>query len=404
MSVSAAPTASAPQRARSAQWAVSALFFGFGLLFATLGLNIPGLREALGLSDTQVGFALLGVSVGSLISMPLTGRWVERWGSHRLTRAGALLTFSALLLPFFSTSLPTLILAFGVLGLFNGVLDVSLSAQGVTVEQAAGRPLMSRLHAFYSLGGLGGALLGGLLVGRVLPLQHITTVTVLILLLAAWGLPRLLPDAKPTPQTAGEAAAQQPTRAGLSQQPTRAGLSSRALMLGGLCFLGMLTEGANYDWAAIYYRDVLGVQAGKVAWGYGAFVGAMALGRWFGDRFRAWIGDLAAVRGGSLLAAAGLALALLWPHPVTSTLGFALSGLGLSNVVPVMYSVAGHALAGRGIATVATIGHAGFLLGPPAIGFLSDQVGLQLALAVAAAGAALVGLLAGQVFRQLRSS
>ncbi|GHG10386.1 MFS transporter [Deinococcus piscis] len=384
--MSAASSAFPRPASRSAQWAVSALFFSYGLLFATLGLNLPSLRETLGLSDTQVGLALLAVSVGSLLTMPLTGGWAERWGSHHLTRLGAALTFSALLLPFFSTSLPLLILAFGILGLCNGVLDVALSAQGVTVEKAAGRPLMSRLHAFYSLGGLGGALAGGLLVGRVPPLWHVGSVTAAMLLLAAWAWNRLLPDAAQTPGPHADT-------------PQGSPVPRTALVLGSLCFLGMLTEGANYDWAAIYYRDVLGVQAGEVAWGYGAFVGAMALGRWFGDRFRAWSGDLRAVRGGALLAAAGLALALLWPHPVASTLGFALSGLGLSNVVPVMYSVAGHALAGRGIATVATIGYAGFLLGPPAIGFLSDTLGLRLALGMAAAGAALVGLLAGRVFR-----
>lgn len=367
---------------RSAQAAVSALFFSYGLLFATLGLNLPGLRDALNLSDTQIGFGLLAVSVGSLLTMPLTGGWAERRGSHRLTRVGATLTFSALLLPFLSTSLPTLLLAFGVLGLCNGVLDVALSAQGVTVEKAAGRPLMSRLHAFYSLGGLGGALAGGLLVGQVPELWHVGAVTAIMLLLAAWAWRRLLPDVLPPSS---------------HPPPRQATVQPGALLLGGLCFLGMLTEGANYDWSAIYYRDVLGAQAGEVAWGYGAFVGAMALGRWFGDRFRTWTGDLQAVRAGAFLAATGLALALLWPHPVSSTVGFALSGLGLSNVVPVMYSVAGHALAGRGIATVATIGYAGFLLGPPVIGFLSDGIGLRAALGLAAAGAALVSLLAGPV-------
>ncbi|MDO4263445.1 MAG: MFS transporter [Deinococcus sp.] len=401
--------------ALSAQWAASALFCGYGLLFATLGLNLPGIKAALGLSDTQVGAGLLAVSVGSLLTMPLTGGWAERWGSARLTRLGALLTFSALALPFFSTSLPTLILAFAVLGLCNGVLDVALSAQGVTVEKAAERPLMSRLHAFYSLGGLGGALAGGLLVGRVPALWHVGAVLGVMLSLASWAWPRLLADAgqtqarplRPDPVEIGQGAISGP--AGMEVQDSAAAPPDtrpdrRALLLGGLCFLGMLTEGANYDWAALYYRDVLQVQAGEVAWGYGAFAGAMALGRWFGDRFRTWAGDLWAVRGGALLAAGGLSVALLSPHPVTATFGFALSGLGLSNVVPVMYSVAGHALAGRGIAAVATTGYAGFLLGPPAIGFLSDAVGLRPALSVAAAGAALVSLLAGQVFRAVQPS
>ncbi|MFC6616459.1 MFS transporter [Deinococcus radiophilus] len=381
-----------PSVARSAQLAVSALFFGYGLLFATLGLNMPGLRDALTLSETQLGFGLLMVSVGSLLTMPLTGRWAERWGSHRLTRLGAGLTFASLLLPFFSTSLSGLLLAFGILGLFNGVLDVALSAQGVTAEKAAERPLMSRLHAFYSLGGLSGALLGGLLVGQVPILWHVGFVTAIMLALLLWTSPRLLPDGQST-QISRNATA----------DPAATRPSSAALMLGGLCFLGMFTEGTNYDWAALYYRDVLEAQAGQIAWGYGAFSGAMALGRWFGDDLRNWLGNQQTVQLGAALAALGMGLALVWPDVTTSTIGFALSGLGLSNVVPVIYSVAGHALASRGIATVATIGYAGFLLGPPLIGFLSDAVGLRTALMLAGLGAGLVALLAGRVFSALRS-
>ena len=154
----------------------------------------------------------------------------------------------------------------------------------------------------------------------------------------------------------------------------------------------MLAEGANYDWAALYYRDILHVPGGQASVGYAAFVAAMTLGRWFGDPLRTRLGDETTVRAGASLTALGLALALLVAHPVTATLGFALSGLGLSNVVPVMYGAAGHALAGRGIAQVATIGYGGFLLGPPVIGFVAEHLGLRAALGIALAGAALVAL------------
>ena len=136
--------------------------------------------------------------------------------------------------------------------------------------------------------------------------------------------------------------------------------------------------------------------------GYAAFVAAMTLGRWFGDRLRTRLGDEATVRGGALLTMVGLGLVLLLPHPLTAAIGFALSGLGLSNVVPVMYGAAGHALAGRGIAQVATIGYGGFLLGPPAIGFAAEQWNLPVALSTALFSVLLVALLGGQAFRLLR--
>lgn len=322
--------------------------------------------------------------------MPPTGRLVERWGSPRLSWAGGALTFGALALPFLSPSLGWLLLAMLTLGLCNSVLDVALSAQGVTAEKAASRPLMSRLHAFYSLGGLAGALSGAMLVGHIPMPQHVGGTVAFCLALTLWAGPRLLPEPTPDPGETGAQASQR-------QSPPRI-----AYALGALCFLGMLTEGTNYDWAAIYYRDILHAQAGATAWGYGAFTGTMALGRWWGDRLRAWSGNLWAVRGGALLAALGLTLALTVPQPMAATLGFALSGLGLSNVV--MYSSAGHALAGRGIAAVASIGYAGFLPGPPVIGFLSDHLGLRLALGVAALGALLVSLFAGPVLGQLEES
>ncbi|GAA5514227.1 inner membrane protein YbjJ [Deinococcus carri] len=384
-------TPPARPQAEAARRALGLVFLTNGTLFATWAVNIPAVRDRLELSEVQVGTALLAVAVGSLISMPLTGGWTARFGSDRVTRLAVVLTMLALLLPLLAPNLWTLVLALALLGALNGVLDVAMNAQGVTVERRLGRPIMSRLHAYFSLGGVLGALLGTLLVGRVPLLVHgalVVAVTTLAGLLAG----RLLLPDLPEPRDAAEQSA----------SPARPGLSPAALLLGSLCFLGMLAEGANYDWTALYFRDVLGLAGGQAGIGYAAFVAAMTLGRWFGDRVRTRLGDEVTVRGGALLTALGLALALLVRDPLPATLGFALSGLGLSNVVPVLYGTAGHALAGRGIAQVATIGYAGFLLGPPAIGFIAGQVGLPAALGVALAGAALVALLGGQAFRLVR--
>ncbi|GMA17089.1 MFS transporter [Deinococcus metallilatus] len=377
-------------RAEAARRALATVFLINGTLFATWAVNIPGVRDRLGLTAAQVGLALLAVGLGSLVSMPLTGGWTARFGSDRVTRVAVVLSMLALLPPILAPNLVTLVLALALLGALNGALDVAMNAQGVTVERRLARPVMSRFHAYYSLGGVLGALLGTLLIGRVPLLAHaglVVAVTTLAGFLAGrW----LLPDLTGNPVETGA-----PSRA-------RPGPSAAALLLGGLCFLGMLAEGANYDWATLYFRDVLGLAGGNAGIGYAAFVAAMTLGRWFGDRVRTRLGDEVTVRGGALLTAAGLALALLVHDPLPATLGFALSGLGLSNVVPVLYGTAGHALAGRGIAQVATIGYAGFLLGPPVIGFIAGQVGLPAALGVALAGAALVAGLGGRAFALVR--
>ncbi|WP_051935468.1 MFS transporter [Deinococcus sp. YIM 77859] len=384
-------SALSPARLGAARRALETVFLANGTLFATWAVNIPGVRDRLGLSEAQVGLALLAVGLGSLVSMPLTGGWTARFGSDRVTQVAVVLCMLALLLPFLAPNLLTLLLALALLGALNGALDVAMNAQGVTVERRLGRPIMSRLHAYFSLGGVLGALLGTLLVGRLPMTAHaglvVLATTLAGLVAGRWLLPDLpaVPAASAVPHTSPR-------------------LSPAVLLLGGLCFLGMLSEGAHYDWAALYFRDVLQVAGGNVGIGYAAFVAAMTLGRWFGDRVRTHLGDEATVRGGALLTALGLALALLVRDPLAATLGFALSGLGLSNVVPVLYGAAGHALAGQGIAQVATIGYAGFLLGPPAIGFIAGHVGLPAALGLALAGAALVALLGGRAFALVREN
>lgn len=389
-----------PDRAEAARRAVSMIFLVNGAFFATWAVNIPGLRDALTLSEAQIGVALLAIGLGALISMPLTGGWTARHGSGPVTRVAVVACMLSLALPFLMPGYVGVVLALTVLGAANGSLDVAMNAQGVTVEQALKRPVLSRLHAYFSLGGVLGAGLGTLLVGRVPMLTHVLLVVGVTTLAGLLAGRLLLPDPPATDLPATKRSDQREAEAQPSRR--RAGISSAALLLGLLCFLGMLSEGANYDWAALYFRDVLGQAGGSAGVGYTAFVITMTLGRWFGDRARGRLGDEAIVRVGAAVTALGLGLALLAQGPAFAAFGFALSGLGLSNVVPVLYGAAGHALAGRGIAQVATIGYGGFLLGPPLIGFVAQHAGLRSALGVALAGAVLVALLGGGAFALVR--
>lgn len=384
-----------PARTQQARRAVGAIFLLNGVLFATWAVNIPGVRDALHLSQGQVGLVLLCFGLGSLFTMPQTGGWIARWGSDQVTRVAAVSSMLLLALPFLMPNLLTLGLSLALLGAANGTLDVAMNAQGVTVEKALKRPIMSRLHAYFSLGSVLGAALGTLLVGRVPMLAHVLLVAVITAGLSYWAGRFLIPDPKPN-------GAQEPQAQTAGSGHSAPRLSPAVLLLGALCFLGMLSEGANYDWTALYFRDVLHVAGGNAGIGYTVFVMCMTLGRWFGDRFRSRFGDEAMVRGGAAITTIGLSLALLVREPLPAVLGFALSGIGLSNVVPVMYGTAGHALAGRGIAQVATIGYCGFLLGPPAIGFVAEHVGLPAALGIATLGAALIFLLGGQAFKLVR--
>ena len=381
--------------------ATSAMFFLNGLVLATWVVHIPDVRDALHLSDAQVGTAILGLAVGALLSMPPTGRWIARYGSAAVTRFFALLLCAALPLPFLAGNLAALFVALALLGLGNGAMDVAMNAQGVAVEHSLGRPVMSGFHAWFSLGNLSGALLGGGVLALGWPaLGHALLLTLLTVAGVLWAGTRLLPaSADQQPDLAAAAAAPAPRRRLTALRPGRL-----VLGVGLLCFLGMLGEGASADWSGLYYRDVLHAAGGLTGLGYAAFTLAMTAGRIWGDRWRSRFGAARLVVGSGVLSGAGVLLALLSHAAPAATLGYGLAGLGVANIVPVLYGAAGRALSAQGIAQVATLGYLGFLAGPPLIGWVSHGLGLRAGLgvialsllAVAGVGVGVLGRLGGR--------
>lgn len=385
--MNATPLPASPQAAARARVATSAVFFLNGFVFASWALHIPFVREKLALSTGVLGLALLAIAVGSLVAMPLVGGLVARHGSAPVTRLLVLLNPLALLPLLLAPNLPVQIAVFLLYGAVTGGLDVAMNAQGVTVERTLGKPVLSSFHAAWSFGSLGGAGLGSLALGAGLaPGAHGAVVTVVFLAVALLSLAPLLGgDAEAAP--AGD-------------RPRRRGLVPGALLLGLLGFLGLLAEGALNDWSALYYRDELGATPAAAGIGFIAFTAAMTVGRVLGDLARARLGGMGVLGGGAALAAVGLTLALLVASPVPTALGFALFGLGIANIVPVLFDAASRAgEPGPAIAQVSTLGYLGFLVGPPLIGFVAQVVGLPAALGLVAAFAALIALLSGRAVR-----
>ncbi len=376
---------------RSPRAAITLVFFADGLLVGTWAARIPAVQRQTELTSGELGLALFAASLGALVAMPATGRLSERIGSRPVAIAALLGGGAALLLTALAGGLFGLAAALFLFGAGFGAVNVAANAQGLALERLGGRSILSSFHAAFSFGGLAGAGLGALAAaGGLDPLQHFGATALVIGLAALAAGGRLLPpdadDRNPTP---------------ILVRPPRA-----LLVLGAAAFFTLLAEGAAADWSAVYLSDSLGASAAVAALGYTAFSLAMASSRLFGDRLNARLGPVALARGGALLAASALALALVSGSTAAALVGFAAMGAGLGVVVPVLFRAGGSTpgvSAAAGVAAVSTIGWMGFLAGPPAIGVTADAVGMRGALSIVVIATLALALLAGSASPRRRS-
>ncbi|WP_242890354.1 MFS transporter [Actinomadura litoris] len=376
-----------PVRARVA---VTVAFTVHGLIGVTWVPRIPQIKENLGLGEGAMGVALLGAPVGVAIAVRFTGSLVARLGSRTTTLLGGFAGALSLIPLGLAWNLGALLFALLLFGAALGVMDVAMNAQGVAVERDYGRPLMSGMHGWFSIGTLVAALVGSAAAHAHVPVAaHLPAATVVLAVVLLVGCRNLLdrsadlvPEAPPA-STGGD--------------PPGPGRRWLLLTLGiiGLCsFVG---EGAMADWSAIYLRENLGTGPGTAGLGFAGCAVAMTVGRLTGDRVVARFGPVRVMRAGSLLAAGGLAFGLAARDPVAAVAGFTLFGLGVAVVAPVTFSAAGNVPgvpAATGISRVTAIGYGGLLGGPPVIGFVAQGVGLGWALAVPVALVGLIFLLA----------
>ena len=344
------------------------IFFLNGFVYASWVPRLAEIRTGLALSEGQLGIALLMLAIGALVALPSTGVLIARHGSRTLTAVSVGLAGLCLPPVAFAGSFATLCLAFLLYGAAAGALDVAMNAQGIAVERAYRRPIMSSLHGMFSVGAMTGAgatgLAASLGVGIVAQFLAIGALTVLVGPLVT----RVMLPAKADAGGRGEGFV----------LPDR-----RLVALGVIAFCGLLGEGAMGDWSAVYLDQSLGADVQVAAMAFAVFSLTMALGRFSGDRIVARFGGGAVVCGGGALAALGLGATLLIGRAEIAIAGFGLIGAGLSCIFPVALSAATRTpgmSAGTAIAGVCTIGYLGFLIGPPAIGGLAELLGLPAAL------------------------
>ena len=366
-------------RLARARVAVSAVFAIHGAVVGSFATRIPWIAERLHVDPGALGLALIAPAVGSIATMPLAARLVHRYRGRPLTRILILAWCGSLALPALAPNLPVLFLSLLVYGAAAGMADVAMNAQGVVVEQRYGRSIMSGLHGMWSVGGLVGSAAGALAAHRGVDARlHLAVVAAVLAVLgwlAGWALLDTRAESVAGPEGPGE-------------RPPLFALPSRAVLLIGLVgFCGVFAEGASGDWSAVYLTNVTSADPGLAALAYTGFALAMTAGRLAGDWVVRRIGPVACVRYGGLTACAGGVLVLVSRTPAPAVAGFALVGVGVAVVVPLVFAAAGRAEAnpGHAIAAVATIAYGSGLAAPGIIGGIAHLFSLPVAFGVVTA-------------------
>jgi len=299
---------------------------------------------------------LLCLGVGSILAMPTAGALSTRYGCRMVLTVSALVACAALPLLATVSSARLLAVVLFVFGAALGSADCVMNVQAVIVARASAKPLMSGFHAFFSLGGIAGAAsISILLTLGATPLASTLATIAAMALAVLIAYPGLLPYGNP------------------AEGPPFAIPHGVVLFLGVLCFIVFLVEGSMLDWSAVLMTEQRGTDRAQAGFAFASFSTAMTLGRLIGDRVVASIGRLAA---------GGIALATLIPNQAAALLGYALVGVGCSNIVPVLFTAVGRQKTmpqAVAVPAITTLGYAGILTGPAGIGFIAQRSSLSIA-------------------------
>ncbi|MFD4635303.1 MFS transporter [Streptomyces sp. NPDC058284] len=376
------------------------VFFALdGFVFAGWVVRIPAIKQQTGASAGELGLALLAVSAGAVVTMTLTGHLCRRYGSIPMTVACGVALPLSVALPPLTGSVLVLGLVLLFFGAAYGGISVAMNSAAVDLVRALQRPVMPSFHAAFSLGGMLGSGLGGLVAGHLSPTRHLLGITVVGLAITAAAAPALLrygtPDrlrkADDAPARDQAAAPVEPAGGARRMDRRTRGL---VMVFGFIALCTAYGEGAIADWGPLHLEDDLHAHPGVAAAGYACFAFAMTIGRLSGTALLERLGRTRTVVAGGATACAGMLLGALAPSTGLALAGFAVTGLGLANIFPVAVERAG-ALAGPGgVAAASTLGYGGMLIGPPLIGFMADWYSLPTALtsvALLAAVASVIG-------------
>lgn len=351
--------------------AVGAMFFMAGICFASWASRIATIQANLNLSDAALGGVLFAIPVGLMCSLPFSGWIISRIGSRKLL-ISALLVYAVTLLTLgIAQNTVQLIACLLVFGFSSNAVNISVNTQAVAAEELYQRPILASFHGLWSLAGFAGAAIGTFMIGKqIVPFKHFSLIMAVIIISVILTT-RYLKNDKPA-----------------SAGPVFVMPDNSLIKLGIIAFCSMICEGAMFDWSVIYFKKVVIAQGAAMGAGYTAFMLTMATGRFVADKFAHRFGLKRTLQISGMLTASGLLIAVAFPYLYSAIFGFLLVGFGVSSVVPLVYSGAGKSKTmspGVALAAVSTIGFAGFLIGPPVIGFIAGIATLRASFTLIAA-------------------
>ncbi|MGZ3765010.1 MAG: MFS transporter [Mucilaginibacter sp.] len=361
----ASPETASTKTPRQIRIANAIFFFVSGFGYTTWASRIPSIQLSLHLNKAQLGAALFAMPIGLMATMPFTARLLSNVSSSRIMMIGAI-AFNLMLALLGYTSLYWQFIAIlFFFGSSRNLLNLSINTQSVGVQALYKKSIITTFHGIWSFAGFAGAGLGYIMVYlNVPPTWHLLTVSIAMCLLAFYAWPNTLHQ-KPQPR---------------EKKPIFILPDKDLLKFGLICFSSMACENVMYDWSGIYMRDA--VHASKVTANaaFVVFMIAVTVGRFAGDRLVNQRGIKQVLRNSGILIVTGFALAIALPYTVPAIIGYAFIGLGVSCMVPLVFSVAGKSKSmsgGPAIAAVSTVGYLGFLLVPPIVGFVAQAANLR---------------------------
>lgn len=361
------PSSLSRDKRKSHRIAVAAIFFAYGLTFASWASRIPSIQQSLSISDAVLGLVLFSLPAGLFLCLPFSGWIINHFGSKWVVIiSGIIYTFLLVMIGLAQTLLPLILVLFAF-GFFSSLLNIAVNTQAAGVEKLYDKPVMASFHGMWSLAGFAGAAIGTLMMAwEIDTFYHFFLIFFLMTGIIGLSASNMLSiDAG---RTSGGFKFHMPDKP--------------LLKLGIIAFCSLICEGTMFDWSGVYFLKVVKAEPEWVGAGYTAYMVAMAGGRFLADRLSHKIGVQRVLQLSGALTVGGLLIAVIFPFQIPAIIGFLVVGLGVSAVVPIAYSAASKSETmppSLALSTVTTIGFFGLLVGPPVVGLIAGASDLKTA-------------------------